>query len=170
MPAATPTPTHRYSAPPSEAAQIASLPTLPMADIKALWQQLFSTSTPTHNRQYLERRIAYRLQEVEFRKVNAALLERNQRRIAALIETGKVKKSDRDYRPVAGTVLTREYQGIEYRVIASADGQYEFQGRAYPSLSMIARKITGTRWSGPLFFGLKAPGATKAPAKKGARR
>lgn len=170
MTAPTPTPKHRYSAPPSVAAQIASLPTLPMADIKALWQQLFGTSTPTHNRQFLERRIAYRLQEVEFRKVNPDLLERNQRRIAALIETGKVKKGGRDYRPVAGTVLTREYHGTEYRVVASAHGQYEFQGRAYPSLSMIARVITGTRWSGPVFFGLKASGASKAPAKKGARR
>lgn len=163
------TPIRRFT-PPSVAAQIASLPQLPMAEIKVLWQQLFGASTPTHNRQFLERRIAYRLQEVEFRKVDPALLERNQRRIAALIDTGKVKKSDRDYRPVAGTVLTREYQGTEYRVVASADGQYEFQGRAYPSLSMIAREITGTRWSGPLFFGLKASSTAKAPAKKGARR
>jgi len=163
------TPIPRFT-PPSVAAQIASLPQLPMAEIKALWQQLFGASTPTHNRQFLERRIAYRLQEMEFRKVNPALLERNQRRIAALIETGKVKKTDRDYRPVAGAVLTREYQGVEYRVVASADGQYEFQGRAYQSLSRIAREITGTRWSGPLFFGLKASGTAKAPTKKGARR
>lgn len=141
-----------------------------MAEIEALWQQLFGASTPTHDRQFLERRIAYRLQEVELRKVNSALLERNQRRVAALIETGKVKEAVRDYRPVADTVLTREYQGVEYRVIASADGQYKFQGRAYPSLSMIAREITGTCWSGPLFFGLKAPGTTKATAKKGGRR
>ena len=58
-----------------------------------------------------------------------------------------------------------------YRVLATADGAFDFQGRKYPSLSMIAREITGTRWSGPLFFGLKAPAAAKNPAKKkGARR
>ena len=141
-----------------------------MPEIKALWQRLFGDDTPTHNRQFLERRIAYRLQEVEFRKTDGNLLERNKRRIASLVETGKVKKRDRDYRPAAGTVLTREYQGVEHRVIVTQDGQYDFQGRMYPSLSMIAREITGTRWSGPLFFGLKAPATPKTTAKKGARR
>ena len=164
------TPTSKFTAPPSVASQIARLPDLPMPEIKALWQRLFGDDTPTHNRQFLERRIAYRLQEVEFRKVDSNLLERNKRRIASLVETGKVKKRDRDYRPAAGTALTREYQGVEHRVIVTQDGQYDFQGRMYPSLSMIAREITGTRWSGPLFFGLKAPAAPKAAAKKGARR
>lgn len=159
-----------FTAPPSVASQIARLPELPMPEIKALWQRLFGDDTPTHNRQFLERRIAYRLQEVEFRKIDANLLERNKRRIASLVETGKVKKRDRDYRPAAGTVLTREYQGVEYRVIVTQDGQYDFHGRMYPSLSMIAREITGTRWSGPLFFGLKAPATPKKTAKKGARR
>lgn len=158
------------STPPSLAAQIARLPKLPMAEIRALWQKLVGGDTPTHNRQFLERRIAYRLQEVEFRKVDANLLERNKRRIASLVETGKVRKRDRDCRPAAGTVLTREYQSVEHRVIVTQDGQYDFQGRMYPSLSMIAREITGTRWSGPLFFGLKTSATPKTAAKKGARR
>ncbi|HYE35413.1 DUF2924 domain-containing protein [Methylocaldum sp.] len=111
----TQTPT--LSTPPSVAAQIARLPELPMAEIKALWQKLVGGDTPTHNRQFLERRLAYRLQEVEFRKVDANLLDRNERRIASLVETGKVKKRDRDYRPAAGTVLVREYKRVEYRVI-----------------------------------------------------
>ena len=152
-----------YTTPPSVAAQVAGLTTLPMAEIKALWQQLFGTEVPTRNRQFLERRLAYRIQEDAFRAVDPALLERNRRRIDALIETGKNPRRERDYRPVAGTVLTREYRGVVHRVVATADGQYDFEGRSYPSLSMIAREITGTRWSGPLFFGLKAP------AKKGAR-
>jgi hypothetical protein len=155
---------------PSIASQIAGLPDLPMVEIKALWQRLFRNETPTHNRQFLEKRIAYKLQEVEFRKDNRALLDRNQRRIAALIETGKLKKSERDHKPVAGTLLTREYQGVIYHVVATADGQYEWEGRLYPSLSMIAREITGTRWSGPLFFGLKSPAKPKTSGKKGARR
>ena len=77
-----------YSTPPSVAAQVAGLPTLPMAEIKALWQQLFGTDASTHNRQFLERRLAYRLQEDAFRKVDPGLLERNRPRIDALIETG----------------------------------------------------------------------------------
>lgn len=161
--------TSKFITPPSVTSQIAGLPELPMPEIKALWQRLFGDNTPTHNRQFLERRIAYRLQEVEFRKVDANLLARNKKRIAVLVDTGKVKKRDRDYRPAAGTLLTREYQGVQHRVIATQDGQYEYQGRMFPSLSMIAREITGTRWSGPLFFGLKAPAISKAAAKKGAR-
>lgn len=151
----------QYLTPPSVVAQIVQLPQMEMPAIKAIWRRLFVVDTPTHNRQFLERRIAYRLQEVEFRKDNPELLERNQRRIEALIATDKLKKRDRDYHPVPGTILTREYQQVEYRVVATVDGQYEFDGRLFGSLSMIAREITGTRWSGPLFFGLKAPGKQK---------
>lgn len=155
---------------PSVVARIAGLPDLSMEEIKALWRRLFGTDNPTPNRQFLERRIAYKLQEIEFRKVDPKLLERNQRRIKALVETGKVRKLDRDIRLMPGTVLTREYQGIEHRVTVAQDGQYEFEGRRYPSLSMIAREITGTRWSGPLFFGVKAPAKAKHPKKQGGRR
>ncbi|MDA8327560.1 MAG: DUF2924 domain-containing protein [Betaproteobacteria bacterium] len=160
---------HPFVTPPSVLAQITQLPSLDMAAIKALWKRLYGGDTPTHNRQFLERRIAYRLQEIEFRKVDRNLMDRNDRRIKTIIETGQNKKRDRDHRPVAGTILTREYKGVTHRVIVTPDGQYDFQGRMYPSLSMIAREITGTRWSGPLFFGLKAPAMPKTKATKGAR-
>ena len=86
------TPASRFIPPPSVTAQIARLPQLPMAEIKALWQKLFGRENPTHNRQFLERRIAYKLQEIEFRKVDPQLLERNKRRIQALIETSMAPK------------------------------------------------------------------------------
>jgi hypothetical protein len=57
-------------------------------------------------------------------------------------------------RPIAGTRLVREWQGIEHSVTVRDDG-YEYQGRPYKSLSAIARLITGTRWNGWVFFGLK---------------
>lgn len=160
---------HPFTASQSVTAQIAGLPELPMTEIKSLWLKLFGSENPTHNRQFLERRIAYKLQEMEFRKVGASTLDRNKRRIQAIVETGKVKKRDREYRPMAGTVLTREYQGIKYQVTATADGQYDYEGRMYQSLSMIAREITGTRWSGPLFFGLKAPATLKTSTKNGGK-
>jgi hypothetical protein len=97
-------------------------------------------------------------------------MERNKRRIDALISNGKMQKRERDYQPVPGTVLRREYQGINYQVMATADGQYEFQGRVFPSLSMIAREITGTRWSGPLFFGLRERAVPKSKIKTKAKR
>ncbi len=61
-------------------------------------------------------------------------------------------------RPVAGTRLIREWQGVEHHVTVLTDG-YEYQGRKYKSLSAIARAIAGTRWNGPLFFGLRRPGS-----------
>jgi hypothetical protein len=163
------TPTNRFTPPPSVTAQIARLPQLPMAEIKALWRKLYGTENPTHNRQFLERRIAYKLQENAFRTVDPELLERNARRIQALIETGKAPKRDRELRLLPGTVLTREYRGIEHHVSVTQDGQYQYHGCPYPSLSMIAREITGTRWSGPLFFGLKGAAKPKNRKKQGGR-
>lgn len=148
--------------PPSVLTQIAQLPDFSIDDLRALWIELNGSTSPNSNRAFLERRIAYGLQERTFRKVNQGLLERNAHRIDKLLATGKVSKTDRDIRPVPGAVITREYRGQMHRVVVGTDGQYEFEGRRYPTLSMIAREITGTRWSGPLFFGLKA----SAPARK----
>lgn len=58
-------------------AQISNLPKLGMPEIKSLWRRLFGGDTPTHNRQFLERRIAYKLQIIEYRKTDRNLLERN---------------------------------------------------------------------------------------------
>ena len=154
------------TAPRTAVAQGHELPNLPFPEIKALWRKLFGGETPTHNRQFLERQLAYKLQEVEFRKVDLGLLERNNKKIASLIATGKLRKRDRDFHPTPGTLFTREYHGKVHQVIATADGQYEFEGRPYRSLSMIAREITSSRWSGPVFFGLKDY-AAKSSAKKG---
>jgi hypothetical protein len=110
-----------------------------------------------------------KLQELEFCKTDQGLLDRNKRRIDALIKNGRATMREAAYRPVAGTMLSRLYQGKQYHVIAAQDGTYEFDGRPYESLSKIAFEITGTRWSGPLFFGLRARPETKTSPKKGAR-
>ncbi len=159
-----------YATPPSVLAQITSLPDLSMSDIKALWKSLFGTDNPTHNRQFLERRIAFRLQEIEFRKIDRNMVDRNKRRIQAIMDSGQNKKLERDFHLMAGTILTREYQGKEYQVMATVDVHYEYEGRPYRSLSRIAKEITGTAWSGPVFFGLKTTAVPKTPAKKGARK
>lgn len=147
----------QFVTPPSIVTQITQLPSLDMQEIRVLWKRLFGGNTPTHNRAFLERRIAYQLQLIEFRKVDRNLLESNQRRIETLVRNGKLNQRSQDYRPPAGTVLTRLYQEVEHCVVVEANGQYAYQGRRYGSLSMIAREITGSRWSGPLFFGLKHP-------------
>lgn len=152
-------PTRAYITPEPLIRRIVQLPELPITDLKALWLELFGSPPTTHSRPFLVRRIAYQLQENEFRKVNPELLEQNKKRIEALIEQEKIKnhpsKSDSDYALIPGTVLTREYQRLEHCVVVTDDSQFEYKGRRYKSLSVIAREITGTRWSGPLFFGLK---------------
>lgn len=145
--------------------RIARLPDTPFSDIKSLWQQLFETPMPTHNRQYLERRIAYRLQEIEFAQQQPAVFERNALRIDELLNrtqtTTKAKSKNKAgrgelVRLVPGTVLTREFGNSEHRVVTLPNGQFEYQGKPYRSLTAIANLITGTRWSGPAFFGLRS--------------
>jgi len=155
----------QFVTPPSVVTQITQLPSLDIQEIRVLWKRLFGGNTPTHNRAFLERRIAYQLQLIEFRKVDRNLLESNQRRIETLIRSGKLNQRSQGHPLPVGTVLTRLYQEVEHCVVVEADGQYAYQGRRYGSLSVIAREITGTRWSGPLFFGLKQP--FKAKGRKG---
>lgn len=147
--------------------RIARLPDTKFEDIKALWKQLFPSPMPTHNRQYLERRIAYRLQEIEYAQQNPGVLERNRARIDHLIDSTKPKtKVGRGevVKLVPGTMLTREFAGTVHCVVTMPDGQFEYMGKAYRSLTAISNEISGTRWSGPAFFGLRdkaAKGAAK---------
>lgn len=139
----------------SAVAQVTQLPDLSMKDLKDLWFRLFNADAPTHVRSFLERRLAYRIQELEFKRKHKNLAEKNERRINAIIHSGKKPLRDRYPQPLPGTVLTRIYKEKEHRVTVTHDGLFEFEGRIFNSLSVIAREITGTRWSGPLFFGLR---------------
>lgn len=157
----------RYPFPESLVAQVAALPSMPIAELKALWRETFKTEPPTYRRPYLERRLGYQLQENAYRKHNPTLLEQNEQRIDQLIKYGVQKKRDGKHRLEPGTTLIREYREVEHRVTVTLDGDYEYEGKRYSSLSVIAREITGTRWSGPLFFGLKSP---KIPKKSNVAR
>jgi len=137
-------------------ARLVALRTTPTPDLKAQWRDLFETEPPPFNRRYLERRLAYRIQEL----VYGGLKPETIRRLEALgeeLDGGDKKKRsirfDRD-RPITGTRLLRDWQGVEQVVTVIKDG-FEWQGRPYRSLSAIARAITGTRWNGWVFFGLK---------------
>jgi hypothetical protein len=136
--------------------RLAALKSAPIVDLKRQWRDLFGTEAPPYNRTYLESRLAYRIQEIAFGGFKAE----TRARLAALAEQlgeGRVKSRSlrSDNRPVTGTQLVREWQGVEHAVMVTRDG-YEYEGRPYKSLSAIARAITGTRWNGPLFFGLRA--------------
>jgi hypothetical protein len=137
--------------------QIAALKTAPIAELKRKWRDLFDTEPPPYNRRFLEHRLAYRIQELAYGGLSAETLNRL-RRLAEELDGGnrmvRRQRADHGLRPISGTRLIREYQGIEHCVTVR-DEDFEYQGRPYKSLSAIARAITGTRWNGLLFFGLK---------------
>ena len=136
-------------------AQLAALKTAPIGELKQKWRDLFDREPPPYNRRFLERRLAYRLQELAYGGLKPETLKRL-RDLAKKLDGGDPKRrrqSAKD-RPISGTRLIREYQGVEHCVTVRDDG-YEYQGRPYKSLSGIACAITGTRWNGLVFFGLK---------------
>ena len=137
-------------------ARLAALKTMPMPELKAQWRELFNTEPPQFNRRALENRLAYRIQELTY----GGLKPETRKRLEALGEQFSDRSITRrrirhDDMPIAGTRLLREWQGVEHTVTVLA-GAYEWQGRPYRSLSPIARAITGTRWNGLVFFGLKS--------------
>ena len=137
-------------------ARLAALKTTPTPDLKAQWRELFDSEPPPFNRRYLESRLAYRIQELAY----GGLKPETVKRLEALgeqLDGGNItlRRIRADLKPIAGTRLVREWQGIEQTVTVLADG-YEWQGRPYRSLSSVARAITGTRWNGWIFFGLKS--------------
>ena len=136
-------------------ARLAALKTTPTLDLKKQWRDLFETEPPPYNRRFLESRLAYRIQELAYGGLKPETIERLEA-LGEQLDGGNitVRKTRMDDRPIAGTRLIREWQGIEQTVTVLNEG-YEWQGRPYKSLSAVARAITGTRWNGWLFFGLK---------------
>ena len=136
-------------------ARLAALKTTPTPDLKAQWRDLFDSEPPPFNRRYLESRLAYRIQELAYGGLKPETIRRLERLGEGLDGGDRTKSGIRaDFHPIAGTRLIREWQGVEHVVTVTADG-FEWQGRPYKSLSAIARAITGTRWNGWVFFGLK---------------
>src|SRR3982074_631909 len=136
-------------------AQLASLKTAPAPALKAKWRELFETEPPPYNRRFLESRLAYRLQELAHGGLSADVPPRLQPPAGDLPAKGsKTGKRPAGDRPISGTRLIRDWKGVEHQVTVR-DADFEYQGRPYKSLSAVARTITGTRWNGLVFFGLK---------------
>ncbi|MDI3470330.1 MAG: Phage protein [Pseudolabrys sp.] len=136
-------------------AQLAALKAAPITVLKQRWRDLFESEPPPYNRRFLEHRLAYRIQELTYGGLKPETLKRL-RELAEELDGGHPKQRHRSVkdRPIVGTRLIREWQGVEYCVTVRDEG-FEYQGRPYKSLSAVARAITGTRWNGLVFFGLK---------------
>ncbi len=139
-------------------AEIAHLRSLGLDEMRARWRSVFGRKAPSHlSRHLLFRIIAYRIQEDRF-----GGLKPETRRLLDQLASGAKAGSggaaasalrQRDnLRP--GTVLVREWKGKRQHVMATATG-FSWNGKDFASLSEVANAITGTRWSGPRFFGLR---------------
>ena len=135
--------------------RLAALKTVPTPDLKQQWRELFAAEPPPYNRRFLESRLAYRIQELAYGGLKPETIERLEA-LGEQLDGGNpvLRRIRGDEKPIAGTRLIRDYQGVEHSVTVLREG-YEFEGRPYQSLSAIARAITGTRWNGWAFFGLK---------------
>jgi Protein of unknown function (DUF2924) len=135
-------------------AQIAQLPGFSRQQLLDLWRKLYGRpAEPGIRRELLVPFLAYRMQEHAYGPLKPSTRS-ELRRIARGLEkpTGSTELRKRP-RIKPGTHLIRKWRGETHEVAAAVSG-YEYRGTTYRSLSEIARKITGTRWSGPAFFGL----------------
>jgi hypothetical protein len=121
--------------------------------LHGLWRNLFDrTPVPALRRETLIPILAYRIQERAF----GGLKESTARRLRELVNehVGGAKPVPAGLRPKIGARYVREYQGKVHQVTVLESG-YEYDDETYRSLTEIAKVITGTKWSGPAFFGLK---------------
>jgi hypothetical protein len=119
--------------------QLAVLSKMSLEQLREKWLELFGGEPPFYKSQFMIKRLAYRIQELYY---------------GGLSETAKAEQKSGADRILPGTRFVRIWNGKRYEVITGNDG-FEFQGRTFRSLSAIAREITGTRWNGKLFFGLR---------------
>ncbi|MDO8434047.1 MAG: DUF2924 domain-containing protein [Candidatus Binatus sp.] len=133
--------------------EISGLSKAGITDLRERWKTLYGREPSGHiGRSSLIRVIAYRLQEGAFGGLKPSAQRILDRVCDGRGEVGQEGIPQR--RASAGTVLIREWRGVSHRVTV-LDNDVVYRGRRYKSLSEVARAITGTRWSGPLFFGLK---------------
>ncbi|NIV33564.1 MAG: DUF2924 domain-containing protein [Anaerolineae bacterium] len=131
----------------THAAEIGTLGNLSRSVLLARWRNLHGVDPPKHVTQdLLARGLAQSLQEQSL----GGLTRSEQRALMTLAAGGKDPRSKA---LKAGTRLYREWQGVSHEVLITDNG-CRWRGKDYRSLSQVARAITGTRWSGPRFFGL----------------
>jgi hypothetical protein len=153
----------------SIAIQIQALRKMTVAQLREKHRELFDVQTRSRHKDQLFKRLAWRIQELTY----GGLSERARRRVEEIAndldarylppskrsngKPGEVLRSQfrtGGRHPLPGTILTREYKGEVHQATVLADG-FEYNGTVFRSLSGIAKLITGTHWSGALFFGLK---------------
>jgi hypothetical protein len=136
-------------------AELDRLPTTPIVDLRKRYRELFRTEPPkTFGPDLLRRSIAHRIQE----KAYGGLSNPTRRLLDQLVKAAMAKPNGRLELPrriKPGSDLVRTWKGKTYRVVVMANG-FAYDGKTFAGLSEIASAITGTRWNGPRFFGLRS--------------
>ena len=135
--------------------RVAALPGLSMSEWKAMWRTYNEAEPPPFNRAFLVIRLAYRIQELAY----DSLSEKSEKRLERIPADDALQEKKRPpgERLLAGTRLTREWKGVLHSCVVMDDG-FECQGRRFKSLSAVANFITGSKWNGLVFWGLKRQG------------
>lgn len=137
---------------------IAQLRELDLADLRRRWHSQFGRHPSKHlSRPILLRLMAYRIQADAYGDLSEATAK-----FLDKIAGGNGNENNADSGPPdnesaslsAGTVLVREHDGVNHHVMVMQNG-FSWNGASYPSLSKVAKAITGTQWNGPRFFGLR---------------
>jgi hypothetical protein len=126
-------------------AELAALESMPRAELRAAWMRQLRATPPNVSAGLLRLALAHHLQSNVLGGITKAI-ERKLQEIA---------DGDPATRVTPGTRFVREWRGKIHVVTLTEDGRYCWQDREWTSLSMVARDITGTQWSGPAFFGTK---------------
>ena len=127
-------------------AELAALPGMASADMRERWTQLTGKPAPRVRPALLRLALAWELQA----SWHGGLHRHTEQRLKALAHGTEAAL------PRPGSRLVREWNGVLHTVTITEDGTITWNGQSWNSLSEVARAITGTRWSGPAFFGLKA--------------
>src|ERR1700719_1646711 len=135
--------------------KIAQLRSLSRQDLLNLWQSLYHRAAPEGlRRELIVLCLAYKIQETACGGLKPSTRSELRRIARHLATDASGIKATIHSKIKSGTTIVRQWQGQIYEVLVTESG-YECKGASFKSLSQIARTITGTKWSGPLFFGLK---------------
>ena len=143
----------RRSTDPVIEAELEQLKSMPIVGLRARWRAKFKSEPPkAFGPDLLRRSIAYKLQEDAYGGLDRATARLLKQLMAQHSKTpGKIVMPRRI---MPGAVMVRKWKGQAHRVTVLEEG-FAYEGKPYQSLSEIARLITGTRWNGPRFFGLR---------------
>lgn len=144
---------------------IASLEAMTKSELRELWGKLFGTVSYSHNRDFLTRRITWRLKN----RLSGGLSERALKQAKAIGDDSLIRVRPKEYKKVevkgkdepielyAGLTLRRRFSEKMYEIIVLEGLRFSYDGEIYPNLSAVAKAITGYKVSGYKFFNAKAP-------------